>query len=273
LLHGDARELYDQVGILCKDAVQSDIRKLAINMRIHWRRRQLACSDEVVPEHLAQADVAKIAPGFPSSPKPSSDQCRAEEGGVLKDATPVELAGLDGLSDQAKNAEPRSDDKVQSDADVVATKMFPDEAVTTEVPGDCQQAHDSEEAPDVVTAEQVASESCPHIYVCERVLGLISTSLADGNEITPDLIDRLTNPDLIADDAIMVPIDLRGMDLGGDYSNQAAEECGPRGSAEAFLKAKAYFDAHDKDVEVEAIGTRRPKPMTAAEWKLSEASV
>merc|ERR1719444_697002 len=41
------------------------------------------------------------------------------------------------------------------------------------------------------------------------------------------------------------------------------EKLGVKGTAEAFVKAKAYFDANkDKESDEE-----RPKPMTAAEWK------
>jgi len=41
------------------------------------------------------------------------------------------------------------------------------------------------------------------------------------------------------------------------------EKLGPKGAAEAFVKARDYFEANeDKEPDHE-----RPKPMTAAEWK------
>merc|ERR1711865_1314997 len=44
-----------------------------------------------------------------------------------------------------------------------------------------------------------------------------------------------------------------------DDVEQMVEKLGPKGAAEAFIKARAYFQEHDKDGEA--------KPMTAAEWR------
>merc|ERR1719464_2706271 len=62
---------------------------------------------------------------------------------------------------------------------------------------------------------------------------------------------------------MMVPVDMRG--AGGEFDDveQMLEKLGPKGAAEAFIKAKEHFDAN-KDDEPEE---ERPKPMTAAEWK------
>merc|ERR1712190_664197 len=70
-------------------------------------------------------------------------------------------------------------------------------------------------------------------------------------------------PENIADEEIMVPVDMRGVEQDFDDVEQMVEKLGPKGAAEAFLKAKEYFDAN-KDGEPEE---ERPKPMTAAEWK------
>merc|ERR1712190_183984 len=70
-------------------------------------------------------------------------------------------------------------------------------------------------------------------------------------------------PENIADEEIMVPVDMRGVEQDFDDVEQMVEKLGPQGAAEAFLKAKEYFDAN-KDGEAEE---ERPKPMTAAEWK------
>merc|ERR1719266_810980 len=61
----------------------------------------------------------------------------------------------------------------------------------------------------------------------------------------------------------MVPVDMRG--VGGEFDDveQMVEKLGPKGTAEAFIKASDYFEAN-KDGEPE---NERPKPMTAAEWK------
>merc|ERR1712084_35978 len=82
-------------------------------------------------------------------------------------------------------------------------------------------------------------------------------------EITQDMVSKLAFPENIADDEIMVPVDMRGVEEDFDDVEQMVEKLGPKGAAEAFLKAKAYFDAN-KDGEPEE---ERPKPMTAAEWK------
>merc|ERR1712079_409784 len=60
-----------------------------------------------------------------------------------------------------------------------------------------------------------------------------------------------------------IPVDMRG--VGEEYEDveEMLEKLGPKGTAEAFVKAKEYFDANkDKEPEDE-----RPRPMTAAEWR------
>merc|ERR1711997_1032366 len=78
-----------------------------------------------------------------------------------------------------------------------------------------------------------------------------------------DMVNKLAFPENIADEEIMVPVDMRGVEEDFDDVEQMVEKLGPKGAAEAFLKAKDYFDAN-KDAEPEE---ERPKPMTAAEWK------
>merc|ERR1719499_2359354 len=77
------------------------------------------------------------------------------------------------------------------------------------------------------------------------------------------MVNELTFPENLKDDEIMVPVDMRG--VGGDFDDveQMVEKLGPKGTAEAFIKAAEYFKAN-KDNEPE---DERPKPMTAAEWK------
>merc|ERR1719160_1568653 len=56
---------------------------------------------------------------------------------------------------------------------------------------------------------------------------------------------------------------MRGVGEDFDDVEQMVEKLGPKGTAEAFIKAAEYFEANkDKEPEDE-----RPKPMTAAEWK------
>merc|ERR1719229_1843598 len=56
---------------------------------------------------------------------------------------------------------------------------------------------------------------------------------------------------------------MRGVGEEFDDVESMVEKLGPKGTAEAFVKARDYFDAN-KDKEPE---NERPQPMTAAEWK------
>lgn len=102
-------------------------------------------------------------------------------------------------------------------------------------------------------------------YVCKRSLETLKEKLKSEKQeaITQDMVNELTFPENLKDDEIMVPVDMRG--VGGDFDDveQMVEKLGPKGTAEAFIKAAEYFKAN-KDNEPE---DERPKPMTAAEWK------
>merc|ERR1712190_169591 len=100
-------------------------------------------------------------------------------------------------------------------------------------------------------------------YVCKKTLDSLQEKLKSSEEITQDMVNKLAFPENIADEEIMVPVDMRGVEQDFDDVEQMVEKLGPKGAAEAFLKAKEYFDAN-KDGEPEE---ERPKPMTAAEWK------
>merc|ERR1719223_310338 len=61
----------------------------------------------------------------------------------------------------------------------------------------------------------------------------------------------------------MIPVDMRGVGEEFDDVSQMIQKLGPKGTAEAFVKAKDHFDKNpDKEPEEE-----RPKAMTAGEWK------
>merc|ERR1712083_758955 len=84
-----------------------------------------------------------------------------------------------------------------------------------------------------------------------------------GEEVTQDLLNELTSPENLADEEMMVPVDMRGVGAEYDDVEQMVEKLGAKGAVEAFIKAREYFEANkDKEPEDE-----RPKPMTAAEWK------
>merc|ERR1712178_320735 len=72
-------------------------------------------------------------------------------------------------------------------------------------------------------------------------------------------VDALTFPENLPDDATMIAVDMRGVGEEFEDVEQMVEKLGPKGAAEAFLKAREYFEKNNKDPEA--------KPMTAAEWR------
>merc|ERR1719158_1633777 len=59
---------------------------------------------------------------------------------------------------------------------------------------------------------------------------------------------------------MMVPVDMRGIEEESNDVEEMVTKLGPKGAAEAFIKARDYFEAHKTDDEDTA------KPMTAKEW-------
>eukprot|EP00929_Paragymnodinium_shiwhaense_P043061 TRINITY_DN2218_c0_g1_i3.p2 TRINITY_DN2218_c0_g1~~TRINITY_DN2218_c0_g1_i3.p2 ORF type:complete len:158 (-),score=78.00 TRINITY_DN2218_c0_g1_i3:418-891(-) len=100
-------------------------------------------------------------------------------------------------------------------------------------------------------------------YVCKKALEGIEEKLKKGEEITQDAVTELTFPENLKDDEIMVPVDMRGVGEEFDDVEQMVEKLGPKGTAEAFVKAKKYFDENKNGEPAD----ERPKAMTAAEWK------
>merc|ERR1719440_2530061 len=62
---------------------------------------------------------------------------------------------------------------------------------------------------------------------------------------------------------MMVPVDMRGVGEDFDDVEQMVEKLGAKGTAEAFVKARKYFEEHSEKVPEE----ERAQPMTAAEWR------
>jgi hypothetical protein len=113
-------------------------------------------------------------------------------------------------------------------------------------------------------AEADLSEGQDIFYVCQKALDTLKEKLKKGEEVSQDLVNELTFPEKLADEEMMVPVDMRGVGEEFDDVESMVEKLGPKGTAEAFMKAREYFEANkDKEPEDE-----RPKPMTAAEWKL-----
>eukprot|EP00413_Alexandrium_margalefii_P021604 CAMPEP_0204567346 /NCGR_PEP_ID=MMETSP0661-20131031/36548_1 /ASSEMBLY_ACC=CAM_ASM_000606 /TAXON_ID=109239 /ORGANISM="Alexandrium margalefi, Strain AMGDE01CS-322" /LENGTH=175 /DNA_ID=CAMNT_0051575257 /DNA_START=74 /DNA_END=601 /DNA_ORIENTATION=+ len=111
-------------------------------------------------------------------------------------------------------------------------------------------------------AEEDAADG-DYFYVCKKALESVQEKLKKGEEISQETVNQLSFPDSLPDDEPMVPVDMRG--AGGDFDDveQMVEKLGPKGAAEAFVKAFEHFEkTKDKIPEDE-----RPKPMTAQEWR------
>mmetsp|Transcript_1972 Transcript_1972/g.4343 ORF Transcript_1972/g.4343 Transcript_1972/m.4343 type:complete len:177 (-) Transcript_1972:121-651(-) len=123
---------------------------------------------------------------------------------------------------------------------------------------DAEQANAAAEG-----ATEDAENDGDYFYVCQRALESVKEKLKKGEEITQDVVNDLAFPDGLADDEQMVPVDMSAS--GGEFDDveQMVEQLGPKGAAEAFVKAFEHFEkVKDKLPEDE-----RPKPMTAKEWK------
>jgi len=102
-------------------------------------------------------------------------------------------------------------------------------------------------------------------YISEKALAGIKEKLSSGKkeeDIKP-FLDKVLDPELVPDEEMMVPVDMRGVGKEFDSIEDMVAELGVVGTAEAIVKAREYFEAN-KDEEPE---DERPKPMTAAEWK------
>jgi len=115
-----------------------------------------------------------------------------------------------------------------------------------------------------MSAEELDEDNQQDIfYIAEAELAKIKAKIKDGKEVERDEVNAMTFPEDLEDEAIMVPVDMRGVGEEFDDVEQMVEKLGPKGAAEAFIKAREYFEAN-KDGEPE---DQRPKPMTALEWK------
>jgi hypothetical protein len=111
--------------------------------------------------------------------------------------------------------------------------------------------------------DDLLADSQDIFYVCKKTLESLKEKLKKKEDISKEVVNELTFPEKLADEEIMVPVDMRGVGEDFDDVEQMVEKLGPKGTAEAFIKAHEYFAAN-KDNEPEE---ERPKEMTAAEWK------
>merc|ERR1719436_1863488 len=127
---------------------------------------------------------------------------------------------------------------------------------------EAKEAKAADEVPEAGEEEDIA-DSQDIFYVCKKTLEALKAKLKANEEINQEIVNELTFPEHLADEEVMVPVDMRGVGEDFDDVEQMVEKLGPKGTAEAFIKAREYFDANkDKEAEEE-----RAKPMTAAEWR------
>jgi len=99
-------------------------------------------------------------------------------------------------------------------------------------------------------------------YVPQKDLEALKKGEKKEDEVKA-FLDKVIHPENVNDEEIMIPVDMRG--AGKDYMSieEMVSELGQQGAVDAFIKARAYFEAN-KDGEPE---DDRPKPMSAKEWK------
>lgn len=102
-----------------------------------------------------------------------------------------------------------------------------------------------------------------YFYICKRALLEVREKIKKGEEITKDNVEELTSPENLKDDEIMVPVDMRGVGEEFDDVEQMVGELGPKGTAEALVKAADYFEAHKGQLQEDEC----PKEMTAKDWR------
>mmetsp|Transcript_91320 Transcript_91320/g.295326 ORF Transcript_91320/g.295326 Transcript_91320/m.295326 type:complete len:166 (-) Transcript_91320:182-679(-) len=120
-------------------------------------------------------------------------------------------------------------------------------------------------AEDEVGSEE-AIEAQDLYYVSKSALEGIQSLLKEGKKdeaALKPLMDKIIDPANVPDEEMMLPVDMRGVGQDFESVEDIVEALGVVGAAEAFVKAREYFDAN-KEEEPE---DERPKPMTAAEWK------
>lgn len=113
--------------------------------------------------------------------------------------------------------------------------------------------------------EQEIEEGQDLYYVPEKALNGMKAELKGAKTpagVQPHL-DMLLDPEKVPDEENMLPVDMRGVEQDFDSIEDMIEKLGAVGAAEAFVKAREYFEAN-KDGEP---ADERPGPMTAAEWK------
>jgi len=81
-------------------------------------------------------------------------------------------------------------------------------------------------------------------YVCKKILDKLKEKLKKNEEIPAEAVIELTFPEELAPEEIMVPVDMRGIPDDYDNIGLMVEKLGPKGTAEAWIKAAEDFAAN-----------------------------
>merc|ERR1712194_835515 len=81
--------------------------------------------------------------------------------------------------------------------------------------------------------------------------------------VKEDEVKELLFPENADDEDIMIPVDMRGVGQDFDDPEAMAEKLGPKGTVEAFLKAKEYYEKNQNKIPED----ERPTPMSVEAWK------
>mmetsp|Transcript_113398 Transcript_113398/g.352192 ORF Transcript_113398/g.352192 Transcript_113398/m.352192 type:complete len:381 (-) Transcript_113398:56-1198(-) len=103
-------------------------------------------------------------------------------------------------------------------------------------------------------------EAC--LYVGKKVLESVRKKLYKGKEISQDLVEELAFSDCVADEEVMVPVDMRRF-VKFDSVEMLLDKLGPVGAARALVDAADQFEANKMKIPKD----KRPRPMTAREWR------
>merc|ERR1712048_291744 len=100
-------------------------------------------------------------------------------------------------------------------------------------------------------------------YIPQKSYDKVKGKLDEGKDISKDDIDELTDPDKMADEDIMIPVDMRGVDSEFDDVEELVGKLGCKGTAKAFVDARKYFLDNKDGAEEDD----RPQTMTVGDWK------
>lgn len=108
-------------------------------------------------------------------------------------------------------------------------------------------------------SEEVVDDGAGIMYVRKSIYD----KLKSAKEVKKEEAEELVMIDGIPDEEIMVPVDMKAVDESFEDVEQMIEKLGPKGTIEAFVKARELFEKNE-DGEPEE---ERPKEMTAKEWR------